>query len=335
MERGSFDISTVTGLTDAAVPDIPPNRPIEFPEEDPRHRLTIVPGRIIPPSPPARWGAPALVTLCALAVHGGFAALLLLLLDWRDFTSPTETAIPVAIVASIPRAPKLPSTVSSPRPVPLPPPPSPPTSEAGAPPPLIAPPPEPSPAAIAEAAPPPRTEPPPQPAPLEPATAPTRPAAAPEVVSAPQGGFVVSPPAPPPGTEPAIPRTLGRTKASAQLVEALPMDLSALPSTFLAVLSGSGTQAGNEYKGLVYGRIQRSHRAMEEAAARHLRGQVIVAFSVDPGGRAGDLRIEKSSGNPAVDALGLEMVREAEPFPPPPPGARQVFTPAFAFGGQE
>lgn len=327
MERGTVELPNAADLAKVAAPAIPPNQPAQLLGVPPRYRLSVIPERIVPSWLPPRPGAAAVSTLGALAMHAGFAALFVLLLDWRDFPAQTERAIPIEIVAAMPVVPKplLPPPAPSPPPPPPPPPPA-----AELPPALLAPPPEPPPAApeassIASADVEPRAN------GQKTVSQPGPPPETPAVISAPHGNFSV--PLPAPDVEKARPKATAKSAPS--LADVLPMDLSVLPPTFRAVLSGSGAQNGTAYKGLVYGRIQRSHRAMEEAAARHLRGQVVVAFSVDPDGRAGDLRVAKSSGNSTVDALGLEMVREAEPFPAPPPGARQVFTPAFAFGQEE
>ena len=119
---------------------------------------------------------------------------------------------------------------------------------------------------------------------------------------------------------------------SADLSAALPMDLAGMPTSFRAVLSSAGSRSGEEYKGLVFGRLGRSSGAVERARAQHLRGQVIVSFAVDDHGQVADLKIIQSSGVPAVDSLALDMVREAAPFPPPPPGVTRIFTPALSFG---
>lgn len=51
-------------------------------------------------------------------------------------------------------------------------------------------------------------------------------------------------------------------------------------------------------------------------------GTVVVAFSVDRQGRVTTSRIVRSSGYAALDNGALELVRQAQPFPPPPAGER-------------
>ena len=58
----------------------------------------------------------------------------------------------------------------------------------------------------------------------------------------------------------------------------------------------------------------------------------MVSFSIDDEGQLKDLSVLQTSGNAALDALGLAMIRAAAPFPPPPPDAQRAFTPALTFG---
>ncbi len=330
--------------------DIVPKHRAEAQGSDAVARLDIRPTSVLQPRSPVGVMARAMAVAAALVVNGGFAALFFVLLDWRDLPSPSDSAIPVEVVAHMPEPPKPPPA----RPVPLPPvalpPPSPnppqaavappllpPTPAAPPPPPLVAPPPEAAPAAaqkerqtqpantVAEA---PRhdTPPPAQPA-LE----------APRALTARDGSLSVPAPAPaPPAAKPDAKPAPEAPKPdpAAQLAAALPMDTSALPSSFRAVLSGGGTQFSDDYKGVVYGRLGRSQGPVERARAQHLRGQVVVAFSVDDSGAVSDLHVAHSSGTKALDALALDMVRDAAPFPPPPRGAPRNFSPALAFGDQ-
>jgi protein TonB len=51
-------------------------------------------------------------------------------------------------------------------------------------------------------------------------------------------------------------------------------------------------------------------------------GTVVVAFRVDRQGRIATIGITRSSGSTALDNAALELVRQAQPFPPPPPGEK-------------
>ncbi len=137
-------------------------------------------------------------------------------------------------------------------------------------------------------------------------------------------------PEPEPKPSPAAPDKV--PSETDKLAAALPMDTSAMPSSFRAVLSGSGTFVSAAYKGVVFGRLGRDPGINEKARRQHLKGQVLVSFSIGDRGELKDLSVLQTSGNAALDALGLSMIRAAAPFPPPPPEAQRAFTPALTFG---
>jgi len=58
-------------------------------------------------------------------------------------------------------------------------------------------------------------------------------------------------------------------------------------------------------------------------------GTVQVGFTVGLDGSLQGVRVLQSSGDAAVDALGLDHIRRAAPFAPPPEGAARQM--AFAF----
>lgn len=98
-----------------------------------------------------------------------------------------------------------------------------------------------------------------------------------------------------------------------------------------AAASGSGAasvQAGNaavsNYPGQVMERIRRTRQPRLSG-----RGVAVVAFSVGSNGGLAGASIQRSSGNPAIDAAALAHVQRAAPFPAPPPGAGRSF--AFDF----
>ena len=98
-----------------------------------------------------------------------------------------------------------------------------------------------------------------------------------------------------------------------------------------AAASGSGAtaaQAGNaavsNYPGQVMERIRRTRQPRLSG-----RGVAVVAFSVGNNGGLAAASIQRSSGNPAIDAAALAHVQRAAPFPAPPPGAGRSF--AFDF----
>ncbi len=81
----------------------------------------------------------------------------------------------------------------------------------------------------------------------------------------------------------------------------------------------SDSNAVPTWKRQVSGLIERNKRYPDAAQARNLHGSVLLEFSVDRKGRVTGSRIAKSSGSSALDEATLELVRRAQPFPPPPP----------------
>jgi protein TonB len=65
--------------------------------------------------------------------------------------------------------------------------------------------------------------------------------------------------------------------------------------------------------------LEHNKRYPAEARARGEHGVARLAFSIDGNGRLLSSRIVASSGSTALDAETLELVRRAQPYPPPPP----------------
>jgi protein TonB len=65
--------------------------------------------------------------------------------------------------------------------------------------------------------------------------------------------------------------------------------------------------------------LERNKRYPAAARARNEQGTTQLAFSLDRQGRVTASKIVRSSGSPALDQESLELVRRAQPFPPPPP----------------
>jgi periplasmic protein TonB len=55
-------------------------------------------------------------------------------------------------------------------------------------------------------------------------------------------------------------------------------------------------------------------------------GSATVAFSIGPAGGLQGVQIARSSGKPALDQAAIATVRNAAPFPPPPPGVKSTFS---------
>ena len=165
---------------------------------------------------------------------------------------------------------------------------------------------------------------------------PPEPATAPAVLASPAGedevpGATMADPAALQGETPA-PETAEQAANTAKLAAALPFSQSFAPSSARAATSGTGTANDQRYKSAVYGSFSKAADVVEAAQANHLKGQTVVAFTIDDTGALKSLAIAISSGTPAVDAAALDYIRHAAPFPAPPPGAQRSFSPAISFG---
>jgi protein TonB len=85
-----------------------------------------------------------------------------------------------------------------------------------------------------------------------------------------------------------------------------------------AQLSVSDSTAIPNWKRQVVARLERNKRYPAAARTRNETGTAQLAFSLDRQGKVMATRIVKSSGSAALDAETLELVRRAQPFPPPP-----------------
>lgn len=155
--------------------------------------------------------------------------------------------------------------------------------------------------------------------------------------SSPDAGFTVPPPAAPkaePIDKPAPPIPATTPSATDKLAAALPMDTSAMPMSFRAVMAGNATaQINATYANVVQSRMRQAQAELAETAyAEHLSGYVALRFSVDDAGKLNGLGVVQSSGNARLDALALHALASASPFPPPPPEAEHTFNKAFLIG---
>jgi TonB family protein len=64
--------------------------------------------------------------------------------------------------------------------------------------------------------------------------------------------------------------------------------------------------------------LERKKQYPAAARARREQGTVFVFFVVDRQGRLSDSRVLRSSGFATLDSASLNLVRQAQPFPPPP-----------------
>jgi protein TonB len=86
-----------------------------------------------------------------------------------------------------------------------------------------------------------------------------------------------------------------------------------------------------DYRSAVLRHLSAFTHYPESARVRGVHGQTIIAFTIDAAGHVVSARILRSSGQADIDAETLAMVRRADPFPVPPPGAERSFSPAIEF----
>lgn len=95
-----------------------------------------------------------------------------------------------------------------------------------------------------------------------------------------------------------------------------------------AVASVAGNGAVENYGGTVMRRILKTRKVRSPA-----QGLAVIGFAIAPDGRLASLRVLRSSGSAVLDAVALDHLRRAQPFPKPPPGLRRDWS--FAFVGQD
>jgi protein TonB len=72
------------------------------------------------------------------------------------------------------------------------------------------------------------------------------------------------------------------------------------------------------YEMLLAAKIERQRYYPQRARQLHQEGQPVVRLVLDAMGNLTQLTIEISSGVPLLDETALDIVRRAQPFPPPP-----------------
>lgn len=74
-----------------------------------------------------------------------------------------------------------------------------------------------------------------------------------------------------------------------------------------------------------------AHLERYKPRSKGKRGTAYVAFRIDGAGNVLSVKLARSSGNPAVDKMALNLVRRASPVPPPPPNVKLSFTVPIRF----
>lgn len=83
------------------------------------------------------------------------------------------------------------------------------------------------------------------------------------------------------------------------------------------VLIGQGRQR-NDYLTRVFRHLEPYRMSARASRASTERGRVVTRVTIGRDGGLIDVRIDSSSGRPAIDAAELEAIRRAAPFPPVP-----------------
>ncbi len=191
---------------------------------------------------------------------------------------------------------------------------------------------------------------PPEPPPPDPVPAPAAQPLAPPPLPAPALRRSLAPapaPAPPsPGEEaPAGPReppaptgeTPSEKPAAREADKPAPSAVTAefflVPDSFeKAARPAASKEASDEYRAIVFERLERAKIEPESAKARHARGVAVVSLMLDPAGNVVAAALARRTGDPELDAEALALVRRAAPFPRPPPGVVLQFAPLIRFG---
>lgn len=115
-------------------------------------------------------------------------------------------------------------------------------------------------------------------------------------------------------------------------VDALPnmpgaLDIAGISVADWAGSFGSGKAAGmsggitrQDYFEMVRFKIESRKKYPEPARVRHIEGRVTVGFVLTAEGRTQAVAVVKSSGQSILDQAAVAAVKDASPFPPPPPG---------------
>jgi len=207
-----------------------------------------------------------------------------------------------------------------------------------------------APAAAAAVAPPPPPEP----------VAPPEPVVQPKPIEAPKPKLALPPPKPKPKPKPQPPKPKPKPKP-VQKSEPKPAQKPEQPSVAKAAPAQDSTpaasnaaqnakpasQAGSpessnalpSWQGILRAHLSRYKRYPAEARRRGDEGTVTLRFKIDAQGRLLSYELVHRSGRTALDKATLQMIRRAEPLPPPPPelltnGTLEVVAP-FAYTLQD
>ena len=106
-----------------------------------------------------------------------------------------------------------------------------------------------------------------------------------------------------------------------------------MPETFqTAALPAADKETNDDYKGIVFDRLERAKIEPAAARARGARGVAVLSILLDQAGNVVTASLVRSTGDRELDSEVMAMARRAAPFPKPPSGATLTFTPQVRFG---
>ncbi|NHN76040.1 energy transducer TonB [Azotobacter chroococcum] len=208
-----------------------------------------------------------------------------------------------------------------------------------------------APAAAAAAAAPSAPPPPPEPA-AEP-----EPVVQPKPIEAPKPKLALPPPKPKPKPQPPKPKTEAKPVqkaapkpeqkseqqvAQSQSQSSAPAASNAAPSNAAPSGQAGSPESSNalpSWQGILRAHLSRYKRYPPESRRRGDEGTVTLRFKIDGQGRLLSYELVRRSGRTALDQATLQMIRRAEPLPPPPAelltnGTLEVVAP-FAYSLQD
>lgn len=153
-----------------------------------------------------------------------------------------------------------------------------------------------------------------------------------KIVQAPEPEVVMKPPEPqpePPKPQLQMPAPATTAPQAAPVREAM---IAAAPVQ--GKPNPVNSNAIPTWKSQIVGILERNKRYPSSAQSRHEQGVAQLAFSLDRQGKVVASSIVKSSGSSALDQETLELVKRAQPFPPPPaeiPGGSVTLTVPIRF----
>lgn len=152
----------------------------------------------------------------------------------------------------------------------------------------------------------------------EPPSRPAQPAVEPTPVPTPKPKPVAHPKKPPPpAVMPSQPAAMKTTEPQAAIPEPAVQTLP--PAATPPSPQATPTPTATSWQGRLLAHLERHKRYPDSARFRRQQGVAGVAFSMDRQGRLLAVRLRTSSGVESLDEESLELLRRAQPLPPPPP----------------